>query len=441
MLPPPISVSSKRAISTSIDLIRKSIRGSIKKLCSSVRLSNRIVTVITKRNFASGSHRLLAALLVLGLAAPAAMACDVPVFRYALERWRAETYQLVVFRKGPLGEREREALRLLEQGDAAPVNCQTLEVDLNAPLDDGLKELWASQSSSTTEPSPALPRAVLRPKSPGAAAVTIWSGPLTAEAIRSLVDSPARREIARRILAGDTIVWLFLESGDRAADDRAAARVESRLRKLEKEVKLREAAPAAGDLAADTTAAEKPSERAVPLKIQFSVLRVARNDPAEALLVDFLLKMRATSQPGDLTRAAVFPTFGRGRVLCSMEGEDIDDDMREAAEFLNGPCSCELKELNPGMDLLMAADWDRALRGEQLTAPELVGVAGMLAKAAPATPPSSPSMEPAAGGPESCSCPLQSPLFKSLLAVTGAAAALLALATVVRLRRTRRPGA
>jgi hypothetical protein len=115
--------------------------------------------------------------------------------------------------------------------------------------------------------------------------------------------------------------------------------------------------------------------------------------------------------------------------------------MREAAEFLNGPCSCELKELNPGMDLLITADWDRALRGEQLTAPELVGVAGFLEKAAPATPPTSPSAEPAAGGPESCSCPFQRPLFKSLLAVTAAAAALLALATVVRLRRARRPGA
>jgi hypothetical protein len=124
-----------------------------------------------------------------------------------------------------------------------------------------------------------------------------------------------------------------------------------------------------------------------------------------------------------------------------MEGEDIDDEMREAAEFLNGPCSCELKELNPGMDLLIAADWDRALRGEQLTAPELVGVAGLLEKAAPAPPPASPSAESAAGGPESCSCPFQRPLFKSLLVVTAAAAALLALATVVRLRRARRPGA
>ena len=395
---------------------------------------DQIVTVITKQPFAFGRHGSPAAFIALVLAPSPALACDVPVFRYALERWRAETYQLVVFRREPLGEGEREALRLLDRGDAAPVNCQVLEVDLSAPLEAGLKELWESQSS------PALPRAVLRPKSPGAAAVTIWSGPPTAEAIRSLVDSPARREIARRILAGETIVWLLLESGDRAADDRTAERVESRLRKLEKEVKLREAAPAAGEAAGEATAADRPAERPIPLKIQFSLLRLARNDPAEALLVDFLLKMRATSQPGDLTRPAVFPTFGRGRVLCSMEGEDIDDEMRDAAEFLNGPCSCEVKELNPGMDLLIAADWDRALRGEQLTAPELVGVAGLLAKASPAPPPAAPSAEPAAGDPDSCSCPLQRPLFKSLLAVTAAAAALLALATVVRLRRGRRPG-
>ena len=31
---------------------------------------------------------------------PAVFACDVPVFRYILERWPTETFQMVVFHRG-----------------------------------------------------------------------------------------------------------------------------------------------------------------------------------------------------------------------------------------------------------------------------------------------------------------------------------------------------
>src|SRR5205814_1402276 len=33
-------------------------------------------------------------------------------------------------------------------------------------------------------------------------------------------------------------------------------------------------------------------------------------------------------------------------------------NLEDAAKFLAGPCSCQVKELNPGVDLLMGADWE-----------------------------------------------------------------------------------
>ena len=54
----------------------------------------------------------------------------------------------------------------------------------------------------------------------------------------------------------------------------------------------------------------------------------------------------------------MFPIFGRGRVVPPATGEEIQPEaIREMAEFLTGPCSCEVKEMNPGYDLLLSADW------------------------------------------------------------------------------------
>ncbi len=45
-----------------------------------------------------------------------------------------------------------------------------------------------------------------------------------------------------------------------------------------------------------------------------------------------------------------------------MLGKGINaETIQDAAKFLCGACSCLVKRLNPGVDLLMAADWDAIL--------------------------------------------------------------------------------
>ena len=43
----------------------------------------------------------------------------------------------------------------------------------------------------------------------------------TAAPLRQLLESPLRREIAKRILAGESAVWVLIESGDAAKDEAA----------------------------------------------------------------------------------------------------------------------------------------------------------------------------------------------------------------------------
>jgi hypothetical protein len=59
----------------------------------------------------------------------------------------------------------------------------------------------------------------------------------------------------------------------------------------------------------------------------------------------------------------VFPIYGRGIALVAIVGEGINEwNIREAAEFITGPCSCQAKLSNPGVDLLISMDWDRHVK-------------------------------------------------------------------------------
>src|SRR5213080_2106665 len=82
------------------------------------------------------------AALLLG-AAPLA-ACNVPVFRYALDRWRPQSYEVVVFHKGPLGAKEKATLRAL---DEAPANLDVKVLDLDEEMNESARQLFAEQES------------------------------------------------------------------------------------------------------------------------------------------------------------------------------------------------------------------------------------------------------------------------------------------------------
>ncbi len=56
----------------------------------------------------------------------------------------------------------------------------------------------------------------------------------------------------------------------------------------------------------------------------------------------------------------VVPVFGRGRALEVIPAADLTGSLIEDLTlYLSGPCSCQVKERNPGFDLLMATDWER----------------------------------------------------------------------------------
>lgn len=259
--------------------------------------------------------RFLALAAVLGAAAETA-ACNVPVFRYALERWEPDYYEL----RTPAGT---------TAGDLGPLLSRA-NVDVAGEPADGAAG-WVLRA----------------PRETGAEA-EIRGG--AGDDLARLLDSPARREIARRLVSGESAV--FVLAGDPA--DPAVA---------EASRQLAEALPRiAADIGLPPLDPYDPADQMAewpPLRIAFSVLALDPADPAEQGTRDLLTFLLPEDRRGE---PYLFPVFGRGRVLGAIPlGPDLLPFATEAAGFLCGPCSCQVKDLNPGWDLLLAVDWDALL--------------------------------------------------------------------------------
>ncbi len=334
--------------------------------------------------------RLASLTITLALAATVASeACNVPVFRYALERWQPDAYRLVVLHRGPLAPPDAARIAALREESLAGsghCNLEVTETDLTAEKSSHHRELWERQNQKDD----ALPWAVLLGPLHRDQPVTVWAGPLAEVDPARLLDSPARKELVRRLASGDSAVWLLVTSGKRKPDNQAAKMIAEKTKMLQEEMQL---PPGIGE-----PGSELYSE--IPLKIKFSTLKIARDDPAERVFVDMLIAGQPSlkEEKGPLA----FVAFGRARVLGGVGGEDLNEDVIvEASAMLCGPCSCQMKEMNPGYDLLARAQWDALVTGELAgphEMPELKGFSEFAAAAAnpPATAPAPTAGPPAA---------------------------------------------
>jgi len=264
------------------------------------------------------------------LAATSASACSVPVFRYALEHWAADAYRVTIPKGAKL------------EGHFSVQTAETTKIELRHP-----------QSMRNDE--------------------LIWSAEYSEANAKVLADSPARKEIAERLGSGESAVWVLLESGDAKKDAEAAKFLDERLEYLAGVMEL----PKLDQQDIKNGLVSIPGDG---LRLSFSTLKVKRDDPAENAFVAMLLASEEDLR--ELNEPMVFPVFGQGRVLYALVGKGIAvETIDSAAQFLIGSCSCQVKELNPGVDLVMAVDWkkmvkDQAMPGQKL--PELSQIADLL---------------------------------------------------------------
>ena len=355
--------------------------------------------------------RLLLGFCLLVTAVPA-HTCDIPVFRYALENWPADPYRVLVFYRHDPPPTTRSLLDSLRHSSTTgAANFALTAIDLSTPLEPPLRQLWDAQAD------PVLPWMIVAYPGAPLSAPPVWSGPFAPSTASQLLDSPLRSECGRRLLQGETAVWILLESGRGEIDDAAAERLTTHL------------AAAEQNLVRDSLAVEPEDPEAAArsaLQPSFSLLRLSRADPDERILVAMLLNSEWDLHLTDLPIA--FPVFGRGRILYALVGDGISaDNIHQACAFLVGDCSCQIKDQNPGTDLLTTVDWERELAGRPGAAPlPLIGM-GTLAGLADTSIAKAPeTLTPVAGG---------GSLRRSLLIILLTGAAVVAAATALIKRK------
>jgi len=287
--------------------------------------------------------------------------CSVPVFRYAIERWRPDAYKAIFIYHNEISEKDQALLEQLKQSAANPdypLNLLLQEVDVATFPEEKLTGLLKGPVPDT------LPLIVFWYPGQMGKNAPIWIKKLTPSFVKDLLQSPKRKEMAERLINGDSVVWVFIPSGNEREDERVKAFIRQELDK-------------ATQISSDTPFTILSGGKRKKLNYGFPILTVSPDDPAERHFVDMLLKSESdlfehTNKP------MVFPVFGRGRSLGCLFGEYITEkNIREASAFLSGACSCEVKDLNPGVDLLVAAPWDMVVMNsfiEDEPLPELTGV-------------------------------------------------------------------
>lgn len=288
-------------------------------------------------------------------------ACSVPVFRYALERWKPDPYKGIYIYSGEMTE---EAGALLDQLNNVSVNS-------DSPLNLIIKPVNADTFSR--ERLSGLLKGPVPDKLP---VLAMWypgqmgKNPpflresLTPSLVKSIIQSPKRKLLAESLINGASIVWVFIPSGNDKKDESALALIRKELDSALEKFKKNPFSILSGAKRKD-------------LEYAFPVLTLRRDEPGEKIFLETLMK----SEPDlymHVDDPMVFPVFGRGRSLGALFGEYISGkNIGEATAFLSGACSCEVKDLNPGVDLLVAAPWDIVVMNsfiEDEPVPELTGV-------------------------------------------------------------------
>jgi hypothetical protein len=323
------------------------------------------------------------AIFIMAVLSVSSRACVIPVFRYALERWQSDFYETVVLYDSVLTDEDSAKI--------AEIAALSGQIDSRFPFRITRGESAGNMRLVVINVADSLPKwqqrivdehkgasypwaAAFFPYESGIAQ-PIWKGPLGDFPGGILVDSPLRREIARRITGGETGVWILVESGNKAENKRAYGNLKKHLKKAAETVKLPE-------INLDEAPPWYDPEAGPALRIDFSIVVLSRTDPSERLFLEMLLHTEPELMKEN--KPIAIPVYGRMRALTALVGEKVTEDyVIDICRFMSGPCSCVIKADNPGLDMLCNADWDRriqpAIKDPEL--PELTGLSDMMKKA------------------------------------------------------------
>ena len=258
-------------------------------------------------------------------------ACQVPVFRYALERWTADL------------------IKIQASGEDESFFKELEKANIKVEHSTDSKEIAAYLN-----------------KVP----VPFFKGKLKDRS--KLVSSPVRTQIFNKLTTGTSAVWILLKSGNAEADLKAEETLSKSLAEAaviySKKIEEKK----------DEDDLKKDLLTSIPLEVKFEYISLDRHSAEENIFINMLLTLEPDLK--EIKQPMAFAVYGRGRCLPPLIGKGISRNnlVNEDCAYLCGDCTCEVKEQNPGTDLLIAHDWEKALEGKRLVndkkLPALTGI-------------------------------------------------------------------
>lgn len=264
---------------------------------------------------------LIMSCVVTMLTAIAVEACDMPVWNYMLQwEWRSP-YGVFYFYKNSEDKADSEVnefLQRLTNGEKVNVNLYFTKINVSKiagkKSNDLIKALWQRHAKEK------LPFYVVISSS----YQEIYSGKLTLQTVKSMINSPVRGQIARQLCDYKHGLLLILNCEDEQ----------------------------------ENAAVREIVEKALSQYDNVGLITVDRNDPKEKWLVQQLLSVERDLK--ELSRTMVFCVFGRGYVMPPYLGKGITkSNIIGLIEFMSGPCTCNFKAGNYGTYLLTNLDWQK----------------------------------------------------------------------------------
>ena len=160
--------------------------------------------------------------VLTALAAGLVLACDTPVYRYAMYRWEPAPYEVYFFHDKPLDEQAAQVQKLVEaasRSEENPANLFFVPVSLSddpelKKIPPDVRKAWLDQKERRVPTY-----MVITPHGQ-----KLYQGALDEAILKALLESPARAEIAKQLGEGKAGVLILLASSDEAANAAAERR-------------------------------------------------------------------------------------------------------------------------------------------------------------------------------------------------------------------------
>ncbi len=260
---------------------------------------------------------------------------DVPVYRYALESWKVDTFTGYVFFEKSL---QLTDLNLIDGFKAS--NTDFKVIDASQHYADMAMDTFEKYAKNKPLPYLIVFNAEKEADLSRRKQSVFWHGSFENSPISTLSQSPVRQEIVTKIGCGNVGVWLIVNSSNQDKNKAFRAKLEKLLSNAEQTL----LAPEINAGRVKAVGENKPS---------FSIMEMPKDDPKETLFIRMLFENK---NPVSIQEPLLFCIFGKGRTLAAISDESLNAErINSVCTYLLSPCSDEQKTKHPGRDLIFPA--------------------------------------------------------------------------------------